>query len=176
MSKKKLYTLMGLIPALGLMGRSIYKLQQHQAREAEHARTVAVQTYESSRQAAEKTPSATAGLGSTLQKLGQDAAKDKYDTYTAVTDGYGLGFREGAYYIYTTVNSQEALLEGVDLAYVLSVDDQDQSEQFTALFARQHGQWVALNGNGDVDLILGAIELTDQTSFIIKDNTLSIAP
>lgn len=176
MSKKKLYTLIGLIPALGLMGRSIYKIQQREAKEAEYAQVVAVQTYESSSKAAAETSSPQSNLGATFKKLGEEAAKDKYETYTPVNDSYGLGFREGAYYIYTTVDSQETLLDGVDLAYVLPVDNQDKQEQFMALFARKSGGWLALNGKGETDLELGAVELTEQTRFIIKDNTLNIAP
>lgn len=176
MNKKTFYRLLGLIPALGLMGRTVYRIQQREAKEAEYARTVAFQKSELAKNEAERDSSSKTNLGATLKKIGTDSAKDKYDTYSPVNDSYGLGLLQGKYYLYTTIGGQDVLLEGVDLAFVLPIDDQDEGSQFMALFVRKNAEWSVLNGEGEIELTLGAVEITEQTHFIIKDQTLTIAP
>lgn len=146
MSKKKVYSILaivGILAGIGRIGRAAYRAQQLHEQQAQKEQVIqqakAVQEYEvqSDNTPAEKNQ---VTAGNIMKNLGETAAKEKFDTYTPVEESYGLGQRDGNYYIWQTAHQTETLLQGVDLAYVLDIDDQDQKQALKGIFARQNNE------------------------------------
>lgn len=107
------------------------------------------------------------------QAVNKDKEAEKYDDYVPVNGIYGLGTKDGQYYVVNKGMGKEALLENITNAYVLEYDD-DTHGFLYGLFIQRDNAWYMIDGNAQVVAELPGLELTETTKLVRQAGVFSI--